>query len=141
VGAKQHVPAKPYELLSLEKIKAELDAGRLPEPEWSVHNGPAIYVLTDSTLNHFRPAIVWAGATEHMKRRVRQHEKNNSILFDGVRGVFIEHKQMRQLIERRVIAYFKSPESGHSETIQNKRYRALGAPDSFLRNGRSTTHG
>jgi hypothetical protein len=126
---------------SLEEMEAELDAGRLPEPEWSVHNGPAIYVLTDSTLGHFCPAIVWVCETEHMKRRVNQHLKGGSILFDGVRGVFIEHDRMRLLIERQVLAYFKSPESGHSETIQNRRYRALGAPDSFRRNRRPITHG
>jgi hypothetical protein len=120
---------------SLEEMQRELDAGRLPPAEWSVHNGPAIYVLTDSTLDHFCPAIVWVGQTEHMKRRVRQHQKDEHMLFDGVRGVFIEHDRMRRLIERQVLAYFKSDESGHSETIQNKRYRVLGAPDSFPRNG------
>ena len=46
--------------------------GQEPEPEWSVHDGSALYVLVDTRFHQrYYPAIRWVGETDHMKRSVR----------------------------------------------------------------------
>jgi hypothetical protein len=93
-----------------------------------VFDGPAVYALIH-TQHHLRfyPAIVWIGQAEHMRRRIRQHEKaqeRGEIFFDSVRGVFIENARIRRLVERDLIGYFSDPEnSPHADSLANKQGR------------------
>jgi hypothetical protein len=72
--------------------------------------------------SHWMPAIMYIGQSgDNVTRRVRLREKEEKILFDGARTVFIEHKRMRRLIERLLIYWYRNPESGHSDSLQNLR--------------------
>jgi hypothetical protein len=116
---------KPFTLADFQK---HIDDPAYPPIEYSVFDGPAVYALIH-THHHLRfyPAIVWIGQAEHMRRRIRQHEKaqeRGEIFFDSVRGVFIENARIRRLVEKDLIGYFSDPEnSPHAESLANKRGR------------------
>jgi hypothetical protein len=105
-------------------ILRALDKPTPPDPVWEVFDGPAIYVLIDTFWDLRRyPHIVWVGQSDHMKRRVRWHQRREEILFDSVRGVFIENAAMRRVYEQNLIAQFSHPDSVHCESLENKKHR------------------
>jgi hypothetical protein len=114
----------PIESLELETFKT----GTVPESTWDVVRGPGLYALIQHWSNPFFPKIIWIGEAEHVKGRVTEHLRSRGsglrlgrLDFDCVRSVFIENDEVRRLLERELIRYFKeNPESCHQDSILNK---------------------
>lgn len=100
----------------------DLQEGKFWEPPYETPSGPGVYCLYDTMINGpWRPAIIYIGSAEHVKGRVRTHVRRQEMVFNGTRAVFIEHDRIRKLIEGKVIEYFQKPDSGHADTLLNKR--------------------
>jgi hypothetical protein len=122
------------ELDPIENMRLEdLPLGRAEAP-WVAVRGPGLYALID-TVDGFPPKIVWIGkADDCVKIRVAQHRQNMQresmgtgkprpgpiVFFDSVRSVFIEHDEIRQILERELIKYFQDPDNGHADSLLNK---------------------
>jgi hypothetical protein len=108
------------------RISIDVPHEQIGSPGIIVHEGPGLYSLLDSGWHPgstWIPAVRWIGQSSHVKARVRTWERTmeDQIIFDGARAVFIESYAMRCLLEKQLIKWFRNPDNGHSDSLQNQR--------------------